>query len=553
MRRLPAAAALAAAFVASPAAAAVLRDGWDEREVTRMRASSPHAVELLEKGEALAIAGRLEEADAAFREGRRECSWSALLRRRDCEALSALGRREEAIGACEQAMADARTTTSSRALLRAMVGGPTAPTVHDVGLALVLVSLEKHMSSATATSSAMACDIAESLGDAVMLKQCAEEMELAAPNDPVTLQAQAMLRSQCPTSRFWVGWLAIAGAVAITAGDALRRLATHRGRWAAAAGIIALFAAPRLAHADAPATSPSAAALPAAHQNLSPSEKAAIEDASHNYLSKWPVDDKDPVSSIPNETDRNGDPLQFGYWLQDATLKAARASNRGDHDAAAKFYQALSVAVPDRAVSFVKMCNEYELAGETDNALKACGDALLRDGVSVGDYTRFIRMELEKSGPLSPKEVTALGNILAHMKDDPNGRDVYPEMECEVGTRTSNVTMLRECAAAFAAVAPNDVRTISYQWALATEERKFGAAERLIEQAQAMGLRQDSIDNMKRTTEARQKNYWFRQLLIMMGVVILAVFGATGFREYSRWRKAKALPSVKDPVPDPVA
>src|SRR5262249_48070734 len=94
-RRLPAPPALAAIFVAPPAAAAVARDGWDEREVTRMRASCPQAVDLLEKGEALAIAGKLEEADAAFREGRAECSWSPLLRRRDCQALTALGRREE--------------------------------------------------------------------------------------------------------------------------------------------------------------------------------------------------------------------------------------------------------------------------------------------------------------------------------------------------------------------------------------------------------------------------------------------------------------------------
>ncbi len=555
-RSLPTAAALAATLAASPASAAVSRDAWDEREVNQMRTSSPYAVELLEKGEALAIGGKLEEADAVFRQGRAECPWSPLLRRRDCEALTALGRREEAMKACSDAMVDARTGANSRAVLRSMIEGPSAPTLHDVALGLILTSIEKRMSPGI-TASVMACDIAESIGDAVMLKQCAEEMETIAPHDPETLRAQAMLRSQCPPSRFWGGWLAVAGAVVITAGDALRRLASgRRGRLAAAAGAIALCAVPRLAHADAPAAAPPPAATAAATQqgaqDVAPSEKAAMEDAAHHYLSKWPVDDQDPVKSIPSEADRNAEPLEFGYWLQDAALKAQRAAKRSDHEAAVKYYRALSIAVPDRAVSFIRLCDEYELMGDSENARKSCGEALLRDGLSVGDYKRFIRMELEKSGPLSQKEVAALGNILSHMKDDPNGAVAFPEMECEVGVRTSNVAQLRECTAAFAAAAPGDMKTITYQWALATQEGRIRDAEKLIEQASGLGLKAESLESMKRATAARQQNLWFRELLIFVGVVITLIAGTAGFREYSRWRKAKGS-TVEDAVPGPAA
>ena len=106
---------------------------------------------------------------------------------------------------------------------------------------------------------------------------------------------------------------------------------------------------------------------------------------------------------IPSEAERNADPLEFGYWIQDVAAKAARASKNGDHLTAARLYGALGKAVPDRAVNFVKMCEEYEALGDLAKAADACGDALLRDGARVSDYSRFVHLMLTKPGSSAPR------------------------------------------------------------------------------------------------------------------------------------------------------
>ena len=87
-------ASILAMAAASSAAASVARGGGDAQEVDAMRRASPHAVELLEKGEALGQSGAFEAAHALFEQGVAEAPSSALLKRRDCEALTALGAKD---------------------------------------------------------------------------------------------------------------------------------------------------------------------------------------------------------------------------------------------------------------------------------------------------------------------------------------------------------------------------------------------------------------------------------------------------------------------------
>ncbi len=183
-----------------------------------MRKSYPEALELLEEGEALAIAGSLEEARARFEKAELKAPYFTLLRRRSCEVLTALGRRGEAAMACTQALEDSRSNIDERALVRAFVDGPTAPTAEDLGRALTLTSLEGRRSPGMPAPAAMTCEIAESLGDEAMLKHCTEELERIAPADPELPRVRRALLPQCPPWRFWGGWLAIAGAVIVTSG-----------------------------------------------------------------------------------------------------------------------------------------------------------------------------------------------------------------------------------------------------------------------------------------------------------------------------------------------
>jgi tetratricopeptide (TPR) repeat protein len=484
--------ALVALLVPFTASAATARDSWDQAEMDSIQRENPHAAALLEKGEALGATGDVQAAYTLFRQTEAELPHASLPRRRECEALVVLGRRNEAIDACSQALAGRHTHPNIRALIRAFVDGPTPPTIAQISLALSITSTENHNSPGAPTPTAMACDIAESIGDGLMLQECAEKLERLAPFDPQTRRIVALIDSRCPPWRFWTGWLSIAAAVAVTVAHAVRRRVTRRSRLAAAALAALAFCAV--------AGTARAGELPRG-----------------GWLSRWPIDDAHPENSIPDEKARNSDPLEFGYWLQDLALKAERAAKAGDHAAAVRYYKALAQTVPDRAISYVKLCEEYEALGDHDRAVNSCGEALLRDGAKVRDYTRFVQLTLAKPGQISQKETAALKQVIRHMQEDPEGREASAELECEVGTRTSNAAQLRECTAALSARAPDDPKTLTYRWALAMQEGQFDVANKLLDRARSIGL---SVDTMKQTTVATEKRHRLRMVLVLVAIAL---------------------------------
>jgi tetratricopeptide (TPR) repeat protein len=493
------------------AAAAPARDPIDEREIAAMRAGRPHVEALLDEGEALADAGRMAEAESLFRQSHAEYPYASFLWRRDCEALTALGRRDEAILACSSAVGAFRSGVNVRALVSALVDGPAPPTITELSLALTIVANE-HKKGPSLTVAAAACDIAQRIGDDVMLRECAQALERTAPDDPATWRARSVLDARCPPWRFWAGWGGMIGLVTVTIGHALgrkaRRFRSRQARLAVVAPLslvsIALASWPGGARAEEPARSTS-------------------------WLSTRPVDDQHPDSNIPTEKERNADPLQFGYWLQDVALKGEHASKRGDHAAAARFYDTLAKAVPDRAVGFVKACEEYESLGDREKAIDRCGDALLRDGLQVKDYTHFVHLVVGKRGPLSAAETASLASVIAHMKDDPSGRPFADDLECEVGARTDNLAQLEECTTALAARAPDDPKTISYLWAKAAAEGNTGDADRLIQRASAAGVGPEDIQRMKSVTGRRamwravRTSAFAVALALFVGGIVLAI------------------------------
>lgn len=491
-----------------------------------MRAAKPQATELLEQGEALAAAGDFAQADALFLQAEREYPIGSLLLRRDCEAKTALGQRNDAIQACSRAIEWARTDPNVRALVRALVDGPTPPTTAELMTALLVTAGAHDRSPGGLTAVAASCDIAERIGDGAMLQRCAEELERIAPNDPATRRAASLLAARCPPWRFWSGWLAIAVAIAATLGDALRRLARRR-----------------------PTRSGVAVAAMLAVALCARSGIAADEESipKHGWLSKWSVNDDDPADHIPSEKDRNAEPLQFGYWLQDLTWKAQHASRKGDHAAAARYYGALADAVPDRAIGFTLACQEYETLGDLDHAINACGQALVRDGVLVKDYAHFVHLVIAKPGSLGRKETDKLTEVLTHMREDPTSRDFVDDLECEVGVRTSNVAQLRECTAGLAALAPENSRVLSYEWNLAIQEGHFALAKGLIERASAAGMPPEDTARMQEVTATSEKWHWVRVALV--GLALALLLGSAGIAAITvRRRRAAPASGATPPV-----
>jgi tetratricopeptide (TPR) repeat protein len=503
---------------ASEAAAATTGRPLDEQELRTLRARSAHAAWLLEKGQARAAAGALAEAHALFRQGEAESPDGSLLFRADCEALAAMGRRREAVESCANALERTHSNANVLALVRALVDGPTPPTTAELFEALSITAAERDRAPEGAAPAAAACIIAESLGDGIMLQRCAEELERRDPDDPETRHALDLLAARCPPRRFWTGWGALAAASLLTLGHALRRRARRLpGRTTVAAAAMLTGATMCMlggtAHAD----------------------DAHAATASRARLSKWPVDDAHPESSIPSDADKNADPLQFGYWLQDLALKAEQAADRGDHAAAARFYGALAQAVPDRAVAYLKVCQQYEAMGDRERAIESCGQGLLRDGLTADDYAHFVHLVLSRPGPLGDKEALALTAVLGHMREDPGGRAAVDELECEVGVKTSNVAQLEECTARLAARAPANPRTLSYLWALAVEQGKLDEAAGIVEQARAAGMPGESVERMRQTTAGRASHRRMVRVLALGGIG--ALLGAIGVLAGTRVRR----------------
>ncbi len=468
-----------------------------------MRGRAPEAASWLEKGEALAGAGSFEGALEAFRKGEALDPYSVgLFERRECEALTSLDRTQEAQAICYHAVQDLRTPSAIEATVRALVSGTKPPPFSDVSTALVLASRERLRAPKNPNLAAAMCDIAESIGDAIMLQHCSEELESIAPNYGPTRRAQEAIARQCPPWRFWGGWLSIAALTALTGVDALRRWLQRRS-----SGL------------------PSIRGLAAAVLvlgSLAFSSAAHAAEGDHQWLSKWPIDDQDPAKSVPKDEDLKADPLQAGYFLQDLIAKAELASKAGEHGAAIKYYEALLKAVPTRAISLTKMCSEFEAMGNLKQAQNSCGLALALDGVTVGDYAHFVHLMLREQRPLTDQEILALNNVIDHMKHDDAGRQTGYELQCEVAIRASDTAKLSECAAALAVAAPNDQKTLMYEWDLAVREHHFAKADELMEQAKAAGMKADGLRRMELAThEARSKRYWMFGLLFAGGLTLL--------------------------------
>jgi tetratricopeptide (TPR) repeat protein len=495
---------------------------FDENTVRTLRARKPQEAELLDRGEALAKAGDLAGALALFERGRAGDPDQTLFARRACEVLAAMGRTADAVAACFHALEGSDSAMNARATVRALMSGPSAPTLDQVMLALTIANREARRAPGTLPTAAAMCDIAERIGDGVMLEHCADEVNDLDPHSSEASLARSILASRCPPVRFWFGWSALCAAILGTLAHVLWISRTRRGRVVAAAAfaLALLSAASRPSLADEPGDR---------------ATKPHITET-HDWLSKWPVDDDHPDEHIPTEAQRDAEPLEFGYWLQDLALKAARASKKGDHAASIRFWGALAKAVPDRAVALTKICDEYETIGDRENAVKACGAALLRDGLTLADYTHYVHLLLGKPGALKPDEIASLGEVLEHMKQDPAGRDAAVSLECDVGTKTGNIGQLQECTAALTAMAPNDPKTLTYRWALAMQMGQIDEARALIQQARQAGMQPEAVDRMERALSARRWRF------AIMAVGAAVAFAAALALLVSRIRRRAAAP-----------
>lgn len=272
-------------------------------------------------------------------------------------------------------------------------------------------------------------------------------------------------------------------------------------------------------------------------------------------ISDWKIDDQHPENSIPTQEMIARDPLEMGYWLMDLTSKAQAASKRGDHAAAIRYFAAMAKAVPDRAISYSKLCKEYRALGDMPNALMNCAAAASIPGAQVDDFTQYIALVLAKPGKLSDKDVASLNVAVKRLRAIPQAADVVNENECAVGVRTGNIDMLGECVPPLVAKSPNDPLTLMAQWSLALQQADTRTLRDIIDRAKAAQMPPEQITRLEEQLAAAGPAE--TRKLLLSAVLIACLVVALGallvlLRGRNRLPTDADLAGPKAPPADPV-
>jgi len=465
------------------------RNGYDSDDLATLQRRDPAFAAALLRGEAELRAGALPAAAATFAGLAKQAPESALTLRRYCQVLTELGQRQPAIEACEAAIRQRQSAPTFRALVRALMSA--SPTPEDLTFATQLASAAQRRQDDQPWGLAARADIAERMGDEKMLQSSVLELERIAPGHYETLRARQALNGFLLPNWAWAGWaglgLALFGTLAHAAFAPLTRRRARRRVLGVAASLV-LVGATQLVPRPAFAAGDAAQATGA-------------REPDDGALSKWPVSDADPKKSLPTPAQRDANPMEFGYHMMDLADKADRAKAKGDFLGVGKYYEAMAIAVPDRAIGYRKSCEGYEKAGDLEKALQMCRGALGAQGLELGDYLHFAQLLLAKPGPLAPTEVEDLTAITAHLKGETGGMVAGLQVQCGLAQRLDDVKLLEECATAVAKETPNDPKLPIYQWGIAMKREDYGRAREILAGARKSAVATPGIDVMDRMTQ----------------------------------------------------
>jgi hypothetical protein len=210
------------------------------------------------------------------------------------------------------------------------------------------------------------------------------------------------------------------------------------------------------------------------------------------------VDDTDPEAHLPSEEERVKRPLDVGYLLMDLDERAEASRTSGNWNAALKYHRAGAALMPDRAISFALVCQDYEKLSMRKEALEACGTALSLPGAKLEHFVRFVQLVTTRPGEPDATEVTDALLAIEHVKKQPGGRLAGFELQCELSVRTHDKAALRECSQEIARAAPGTPRAISFAWALAMEDRDFARAESVLAEAAKGAIDKQALAKMER-------------------------------------------------------
>jgi tetratricopeptide (TPR) repeat protein len=480
----------------------------DTEELARVRQESFEAGELFDTAEAKLLTGDLQGAEKALAEARAAVPNSWLLGRRHCQVLTELGRRAEAREACKMALVKS-SAMDSRAMVGALMASPDLATPGELIQAVREAVAARRLHEQPFSDAAL-CDIAHHVGDEAMLNLCVDGLRRVAPQNFETLRWQAV-QKRSPAWALWLAWAALAFAVLGTGLHALvrwLRRPAKTSRPAVAATVIGLLlaghAGPARAEAPAPATSVEMERVPAG-QPLPPDAKP---ENYHWQLSRFPIKHDDPESLIPSIEERNQDPLEFGYFLQDLNTEALKAERAGDYQKSVKYWRAAAKAVPDEAVAFGKACRAYQKLGQREQAIEQCSQALNRNGATEEDYLRYGELVTQNPLPLTQLEIQDLDAVVTHLREQ-NEEGPAAVVECRVGVKLEDKVRLQRCTQVLAKLSPTDPRSMTFMWSYALLRKDYGEAKRLVVAMEKASMPAAALAEVKAAT-AKASAWWRR-------------------------------------------
>jgi hypothetical protein len=316
-----------------------------------------------------------------------------------------------------------------------------------------------------------------------------------------------------------------------------------------------------------------------------------------DLATKYQVDDENPVKSVPSPEQRDADPIEFGYFIQDLIARAEGAFQKKEWERSVKYYEALARTIPDAAVSYSRLCVGYAELGKVEIAAANCGRAVQLSGAKVLDHLRFVGLTLKKptftakdaedaeaslahlrahvaskappkvlradssAAPsvsterskeeikrefLALRERRALEDLGAREPEPKNDGALATEVEvfaCKVGIRLRDAARLDRCLAALKEQKTNPALLLPFEWASALIRKDELQATALIERAKSHGLPASAIQAM----QAEQENTFapagilglFKRapmvpVLSLVGLLAVAGIGWFGVKRWKR-------------------
>ena len=419
-------------------------------------------------------------AGVAFRSGHQREAWELYNRaariapaspeaaRGICRVALALSREEVAAGkeeaagkqageACQRALILGRSPEDMSNRVAAWVGGPIPPAMEDLVSASFMADGAVRLAATEPWGYLAQGDLALRLGDRDLLDASISELLRVAPGHEATRRFLAHATPPAP-AWIWVGRILIALALILTAAHVIAKRRARARAWTRTALAIATMVI---------------LTAPAARAELGAPPPPAIDDAH-------------PEASI-QQVEKGGNPLAVGDLLMELADRGEKATKRGDHAAAARYWTAATKAVPGRAYGWARLCDSLDAAGRRDEAIVACRRALVSQGATVGDITHFVHLLLSTNAPLTKSERKEVDVAIGQVAKEPQAALETESLRCKVAAHEHEIPGLRACSAKLAAAAPNELRSIWAQWALAVETNDRAKARELVDRVRATG------------------------------------------------------------------